>query len=93
MLSIVCWSLFYLILFLQDTIDRWYKDRPEVKAWQEEVIRTTRETGKTRTLMGEFAICMMHYYLRHFRRFSLARMFVVSFFVLRHLVLYFACAC
>ena len=35
-------------------LDRWYRERPEVKEWQEETIRTAKETGYTRTLMGRY---------------------------------------
>jgi len=31
---------------------RWYSDRPEVKAWQDETIRLAHEQEATRTLMG-----------------------------------------
>lgn len=38
----------------EETIARWYADRPEVKAWQEETIAMARETRATRTLMGRY---------------------------------------
>lgn len=38
----------------KDVLDRWYRERPEVKEWQEETIRTAKETGYTRTLMGRY---------------------------------------
>ena len=38
----------------KDVLDRWYCERPEVKEWQEETIRTAKETGYTRTLMGRY---------------------------------------
>eukprot|EP01091_Cochliopodium_minus_P012877 TRINITY_DN4009_c0_g1_i1.p1 TRINITY_DN4009_c0_g1~~TRINITY_DN4009_c0_g1_i1.p1 ORF type:complete len:1086 (-),score=342.32 TRINITY_DN4009_c0_g1_i1:57-3314(-) len=36
----------------QDTLERWYSDRPEVKSWQKMTIDRTRKTGYTLTLMG-----------------------------------------
>lgn len=33
-------------------LDLWYRERPEVKAWQDVVLREARKTGYTRTLMG-----------------------------------------
>eukprot|EP00019_Armaparvus_languidus_P011797 CAMPEP_0168581840 /NCGR_PEP_ID=MMETSP0420-20121227/1645_1 /TAXON_ID=498008 /ORGANISM="Pessonella sp." /LENGTH=584 /DNA_ID=CAMNT_0008616251 /DNA_START=324 /DNA_END=2075 /DNA_ORIENTATION=+ len=36
----------------KETVDRWYADRWEVKAWQEETIRRAALTGYTKTLMG-----------------------------------------
>ena len=36
----------------KETVDRWYKDRPEVRMWQQHTIRQARETKSTRTLMG-----------------------------------------
>ena len=49
----------------QETLDRWYKDRPEVCVfviieiskvyeWQQETIANARQTGYTRTLMGRY---------------------------------------
>eukprot|EP01117_Protostelium_nocturnum_P015199 TRINITY_DN5861_c0_g1_i1.p1 TRINITY_DN5861_c0_g1~~TRINITY_DN5861_c0_g1_i1.p1 ORF type:complete len:1203 (-),score=391.20 TRINITY_DN5861_c0_g1_i1:7-3588(-) len=38
----------------KETLDRWYRDRPEVKKWQEETIKKAIETGSTRTLMGRY---------------------------------------
>ena len=35
-----------------DTLERWFADRPEVRAWQERIIEQTRQTGATTTLMG-----------------------------------------
>jgi len=31
----------------KETLERWYKDRPEVKAWQEETIANAHRTGTT----------------------------------------------
>lgn len=36
----------------QETVDRWYADRPEVKRWQKHTIDFARTTGYTRTLLG-----------------------------------------
>jgi DNA polymerase I len=38
----------------QQTLERWYADRPEVRAWQEQVLSIARRTGATRTLMGRY---------------------------------------
>ena len=38
----------------QETLDRWYEDRPEVKQWQADVIARAHQTGYTRTLMGRY---------------------------------------
>lgn len=38
----------------QATVDRWYADRPEVKAWQARVLDIARAEGATRTLMGRY---------------------------------------
>ncbi|ETV97295.1 hypothetical protein H310_09644 [Aphanomyces invadans] len=37
-----------------DTLERWYADRPEVKAWQQQAIKTANLFGYTRTLMGRY---------------------------------------
>lgn len=36
----------------QETLERWFSDRPEVREWQAKVIEHTRSTGATTTLMG-----------------------------------------
>jgi DNA polymerase-1 len=36
----------------EETLERWFADRPEVRAWQKRTIESTRETGCTTTLMG-----------------------------------------
>jgi len=36
----------------QEMLEAWYSDRPEVKKWQEEVIKSAKETEYTTTLMG-----------------------------------------
>src|SRR3989338_8054834 len=36
----------------QDTLDRWYADRPEVLAWQKATIRAAHELGYTETMLG-----------------------------------------
>jgi len=38
----------------QETLDKWYADRPEVRAWQERMIAYAHETGTTRTLLGRY---------------------------------------
>eukprot|EP01083_Nonionella_stella_P224061 797889_1 len=38
----------------KDTLELWYKDRQEVKMWQNHTIANARETGYTRTLMGRY---------------------------------------
>ena len=40
----------------QDMVDRWYGDRPEVRAWQAETIKTAHKEGHTRTLMGRYRL-------------------------------------
>lgn len=36
------------------TLEKWYSDRPEVREWQQNSIRTARLFGYTRTLMGRY---------------------------------------
>ena len=36
----------------KETVDLWYSDRPEVKAWQEVQHATAAEKGKVNTLLG-----------------------------------------
>jgi DNA polymerase I len=38
----------------KDTLERWYRDRPEVKRWQWKTIKEAHETGYTRTLLGRY---------------------------------------
>lgn len=38
----------------QETLDAWFADRPEVRAWQEQVKEVARREGATRTLMGRY---------------------------------------
>jgi len=38
----------------KDTLRRWYEDRPEVLAWQQNTIQMARNTGYTKTLMGRY---------------------------------------
>jgi hypothetical protein len=38
----------------QNTLEKWYADRPEVRQWQEQVLAIARSTGSTRTLMGRY---------------------------------------
>jgi DNA polymerase I-like protein with 3'-5' exonuclease and polymerase domains len=38
----------------QDTVERWYADRPEVRQWQQYTIENARQKGYTRTLMGRY---------------------------------------
>lgn len=37
-----------------ETLQRWYSDRPEVREWQAETIRIARQTGYTRTILGRY---------------------------------------
>jgi DNA polymerase-1 len=37
-----------------ELLERWYGDRPEVKRWQQEMIKLARQTGSTRTIMGRY---------------------------------------
>ena len=36
----------------QETLDAWYRDRPEVKAWQEKTMYAARKQGWVNTIMG-----------------------------------------
>ena len=38
----------------QAMLELWYADRPEVKTWQQRVIKEAKRTGSTRTLMGRY---------------------------------------
>jgi DNA polymerase-1 len=38
----------------QETLDKWYADRPEVRLWQQRMIAYAHETGFTRTLLGRY---------------------------------------
>ena len=38
----------------EKTLALWYKDRPEVKKWQEETIQYGKDTNCTRTLLGRY---------------------------------------
>ena len=38
----------------EKTLEAWYKDRPEVKEWQEKTISMARNKGFVRTLMGRY---------------------------------------
>lgn len=38
----------------EKTLEMWYKDRPEVKIWQEKTIEEARKTGYTKTLLGRY---------------------------------------
>ena len=40
----------------QETLERWYADRPEVRQWQEDTVRRARLTGYTKTLMGRYRV-------------------------------------
>lgn len=37
-----------------NTLEAWYRDRPEVKSWQEDTIAYAHDFGVTRTLMGRY---------------------------------------
>lgn len=36
----------------QETLDAWYRDRPEVKSWQEKTMYAARKQGWVNTVMG-----------------------------------------
>lgn len=38
----------------QETLDRWFSDRPEVLQWQQKTIAEAHRTGYTRTLLGRY---------------------------------------
>ncbi len=38
----------------KETVEKWYSDRPEVRAWQKRVLAEARRTGSTRTLLGRY---------------------------------------
>jgi DNA polymerase-1 len=38
----------------EELLEAWYADRPEVKTWQQRVIKEAKRTGSTRTLMGRY---------------------------------------
>ncbi len=38
----------------RETLEAWYKDRPEVKEWQEKTIKMAKRDGFVRTLMGRY---------------------------------------
>eukprot|EP01125_Pyxidicula_operculata_P012309 TRINITY_DN4036_c0_g3_i1.p1 TRINITY_DN4036_c0_g3~~TRINITY_DN4036_c0_g3_i1.p1 ORF type:complete len:1154 (-),score=245.82 TRINITY_DN4036_c0_g3_i1:8-3469(-) len=38
----------------QDTLNKWYSDRPEVRDWQSRMISYAKHTGCTRTLLGRY---------------------------------------
>jgi DNA polymerase-1 len=45
----------------QATVDLWYKDRPEVKAWQKRVKEIALEKGWTQTLLGRYRNLTKHF--------------------------------
>ncbi|RYY30872.1 hypothetical protein EON62_06650, partial [archaeon] len=38
----------------RDTVEAWYSDRPEVRAWQQQVLVSARRDRATRTLLGRY---------------------------------------
>jgi len=38
----------------QDTIERWYADRPEVQEWQQQIVDRAKQTGFVKTPLGRF---------------------------------------
>jgi DNA polymerase-1 len=38
----------------QETLDAWYRDRPEVKKWQEQTMYAARKNGYVNTMMGRY---------------------------------------
>lgn len=45
----------------QNTVDLWYKDRPEVKEWQRIVQQIAFEKGWTKTLLGRYRNLTKHF--------------------------------
>ena len=44
----------------QQTMDAWYADRPEVKAWQKKVKEIALEKGWTKTILGRYRNLTRH---------------------------------
>ena len=44
----------------QQTMDAWYADRPEVRAWQKKVKEIAMEKGWTQTLLGRYRNLTKH---------------------------------
>lgn len=40
-------------------VQAWYADRPEVKKWQEQVIKNAKDSGYSRTLMGRYMLLLL----------------------------------
>ena len=59
-LSLIVYDLFSLPIqdwgitkeAAQETLDAWYRDRPEVKSWQEKTMYAARKQGWVNTVMG-----------------------------------------
>ena len=45
----------------QNTVDLWYNDRPEVRAWQKRVQQIAIEKGWTQTLLGRYRNLTKHF--------------------------------
>ena len=45
----------------QNTVDLWYNDRPEVRAWQKRVQQVAVEQGWTQTLLGRYRSLTKHF--------------------------------
>ena len=43
----------------QETLDAWYRDRPEVKKWQEQTQYAARKNGWVNTMMGRCVIVLL----------------------------------
>lgn len=45
----------------KNTVELWYNDRPEVKAWQERVKKEAVDLGWTKTLLGRYRNLSKHF--------------------------------
>ena len=63
----------------QDTLDKWFADRPEVLRWQEATIKKAMETGYTETLMGR---------LRHLPDINHSKYYVIFFYFCTFIIMY-----
>ena len=45
----------------QNTVDLWYNDRPEVRAWQKKMQQIAIEKGWTQTLLGRYRNLTKHF--------------------------------
>ena len=47
----------------QETLDAWYRDRPEVKSWQEKTMYAARKQGWVNTVMGRCVSITFHVFI------------------------------